>query len=178
MSSVSQVYTPSSMLQREVLSAVDLHRKFVKVELESHEKRLEDLETRRSTLLKTIDHLEQEVEGIEATNKMPPTEVQPSLHTIYSSAIQKHGTDNYLFYLESSILQKRMHLALLVWENYTCEVETYPLIQELAELQSMVCIYYVSFLSSMFIISSTPTSLIYSLELSLHPPYHRFVAAL
>ena len=148
-----------SMLQRGVLSAVDLHSKFVKVELESHEKRLEELETRRSTLLKTIDDLEQEVEGIEATNKIPPTEVQPSPDTIYSSAIQKHGTDNYLFYLESCILQKRMQLALLVWENYTCEAEMYPLIQELAELQSMVCTCMYPFLLSVYIFISTPTAL-------------------
>ena len=108
------------------------------MELNEYEMKLEDLETRRGSLLNAIDRLEREMEEVEATKETSLTEVQPSVDNIYNSAIQKHGNDNRVLYLELSILQKRTQLALLGLESGVYESELYPLVQELSELHSKV----------------------------------------
>ena len=108
------------------------------MELNEYEMKLEDLEARRGSLLKAIDGLERGMQEVEITKETSLTEVQPSVDNIYNSAIQKHGNDNRLLYLELSILQKRTQLALLMLESGVYEIELYPLVQELHELHSKV----------------------------------------
>ena len=104
--------------------------------LNLYEWRLESLEARRSSLLKIVDSLNREME--DDHEDTVPSRLQPSVDAVYSTAIQKHGSDNFQSYLEICKLQQKVQLVLLTWEGYACETSMYPLIQELSDLQAEV----------------------------------------
>jgi hypothetical protein len=108
------------------------------MELESHEQKLEELEASKTSIMKSIDRLDQ---NILATNQEQRAVGQPSVDALYNSAIHKHGTDNCLFYMEVCMLQQRLQLALMELESCVCESKMYPLVQEMSNLKTDVWNY-------------------------------------
>ena len=110
----------------------------MKMELESHERRLEELEVSKTTIMKSIDRLDQDMENVLATSQDQHTVGQPPLEALYNSAIRKHGADNCIYYMEVCMLQQRLQLALMELESCVCESKMYPLVQEMSNLKTDV----------------------------------------